>query len=231
MKDVTLVEIPKSDFHLRRLMNIHYSQPKGFVGRSLCYLVTFDNTLYGAIVGGSATLHLPGRNEFLSVDKSSLGHIINNVFYHVEKVNEKYPFRNFTVEVLRQWRERVSLDWKRKYHEAVLGFESLVELPRTGDLYLRDGWELVGQTKGQTCKRVAGYGSDSWGGKRVWDKKNLRPKHVFCKRRELCGTTYNFMLTGDKLVFLDFEPSLPSLPLMPLQNRKQIESGILVEIP
>jgi len=46
---------------------------------------------------------------------------------------------------------------------------------------LRDGWEMVGQTKGFTCKRVAGIGTDSWGGKRVWDTENLRPKLVFIK--------------------------------------------------
>lgn len=187
MKEVVLIEVPKTDYHLRGLMNIHYSQPKGFIGRSLCYLVTSEDVLYGGIVGGSATLHLPGRNEFLGVNKSSLGSVINNIFYHVEKQGGKYPFRNFTEEVLKTWRERVSTDWKRKYHDSVVGFESLVQLPRTGELYLRDGWTLTGTTVGNTCKRVAGRGSDSWSGKRVWDTKNLKPKLVFCKRRELCG--------------------------------------------
>lgn len=179
-----LIEVPKTDFHLRRLMEIHYSHPKGFVGRSLCYLVTSNDVLYGAIVGGSATLHLPGRNEFLKVDKKSLGSVVNNIFYHVEKVNGKYPFRNFTVSVLNQWRERVVVDWKRKYGDTVLGFESLVELPRTGEIYLRDEWIKVGQTIGYTCKRTAGKGSDSWSGKRVWNTKDLRPKLVFCKSSE-----------------------------------------------
>jgi hypothetical protein len=43
----------------------------------------------------------------------------------------------------------------------------------------KDGWRLVGQTKGYTCKRIAGNSTDSWTGKRVWDTKNLRPKLVF----------------------------------------------------
>lgn len=63
-----------------------------------------------------------------------------------------------------------------------MGFESLVELPRTGECYKRDGWTLVGQTIGYTCKRVAGKGTDNWSGKRVWDTKNLRPKLVFCRK-------------------------------------------------
>lgn len=44
------------------------------------------------------------------------------------------------------------------------------------------GWDLVGQTKGYTCKRGAGKGTDDWSGKRVWDTENLRPKLVFVKR-------------------------------------------------
>lgn len=187
MKQITLIEVPKTDFHLRRMMAVHYSQPKGFVGRSLCYLITYDSAIYGGIVGGSATLHLPGRDDFLGIDKTDLSSTVNNIFYHVEKQDGKYPLRNFTVQILNQWRERVAIDWERKYGNTVTGFESLVELPRSGEVYLRDGWTLVGQTVGYTCKRTSGKGTDSWSGKRVWDTENLRPKLVFCKRREICG--------------------------------------------
>ena len=45
-----------------------------------------------------------------------------------------------------------------------------------------DGWVLVGQTVGYTCKRVAGDGTDNWTGKRVWNTKLLRPKNVFCRK-------------------------------------------------
>jgi hypothetical protein len=45
----------------------------------------------------------------------------------------------------------------------------------------RAGWIEVGLTKGYTCKRVAGKGTDSWTGKRVWDTNTLRPKRVFLK--------------------------------------------------
>ena len=183
-RDIELVRVPKTNQHLRELMAVHYSQPKGFVGRSLCYLVLSKNVVYGGIVGGSATLHLPGRHEFLGTGEGKLNNIVNNTFYHVQKMDGKYPFRNFTVEVLKQWRLRVLDDWKTKYGDSVVGWESLVELPRTGTLYLRDGWEEVGITEGNTCKRIGGKGTDSWSGKRVWDTINKRPKRVFCKRVE-----------------------------------------------
>tara|TARA_R110000822_G_scaffold195842_1_gene333890 strand:- start:85 stop:426 length:342 start_codon:yes stop_codon:yes gene_type:complete len=107
---------------------------------------------------------------------------VNNIFYNVSHDGGGYPARNFTTRVLREFMDRVQKDWLVKYGDEVLGFETLVELPRTGELYRRAGFEVVGQTKGFTCKRVAGAGSDSWGGARIWDTKNLRPKSVLCRR-------------------------------------------------
>ena len=173
--------IKRTEPILLQNMQNHYSNPRGFVGRNICYSISWNNVRYGSIVGGSATLHLPGRNEFFNITKAQLNSVVNNIFYHVEKVNGEYPCREFTVKVLKLFRSRVEVDWKNKYGDDVLGFESLVELPRTGECYKRDGWTLIGQTKGYTCKRTAGIGTDDWTGKRVWDTKNLRPKLVFVK--------------------------------------------------
>jgi hypothetical protein len=173
----------KRDEWVVSLMDRHYSQPKGFVARLLLYGIIVDGVRYGAIAGGSATKFLPGRNAFFSIGKGDLNSIINNTFFHIEKVNERYPFRNFSTYVVSQWREVVAADWERVYGDVVIGFETLVELPRAGTLYLRDGWTEVGITKGQTCKRVAGKGSESWSGKRVWNTTELRPKRVLCRKR------------------------------------------------
>lgn len=182
---IRLEPIKRTDSRILADMAIHYSQPKGFVGRNICYAVMVGDTYYGAIVGGSSTLHLVGRDEFFGLTKETkkqaLKQIVNNIFYHVEKKNGRYPVRNMVPTVLQMFREKVTHDWQTKYGDCVIGFESLIELPRTGEVYKRDGWTEVGITKGQTCKRVAGKGSDSWTGKRVWDTKNLRPKRVFVK--------------------------------------------------
>lgn len=181
---VELRKIPRTDRRLLRNMVGHYSEPQGFVGRSICYAVLVNEVFYGTTVAGSATLHLPGRNEFHGIlrERDDLRSIANNIFFHVEKVKGEYPLRNFTTEVIKRWREVVQRDWKAKYGDEIKGWETLVELPRTGECYLRDGWTVTGTTKGQTCKRVAGHGTDSWSGKRVWDTENLRPKLVLCRR-------------------------------------------------
>ena len=178
---VILEQIKRTDNRILANMSIHYSQPRGFVGRNICYAVLWNGVFYGSIVGGSATLHLPGRNEFFNINKSKLNNIVNNIFFHIERQNGKYPCRWFAVKVLQKFREVIKVDWENKYNDTVLGFESLVELPRTGECYKKDGWTLIGQTIGYTCKRTSGKGTDNWSGKRVWDTSNLRPKLVFAK--------------------------------------------------
>lgn len=180
---IQLSKVDKNNLALRQAMSSHYSKPNGFVGRSICYGVFYDNTCFGFIVGGSATKHLPGRDEFFKY--AHLDNLVNNIFFHIEKQENKYPLRNFVSKVIGLWRERIVQDWPNKYNgDVVLGFETLVEIPRTGNCYLLDGWTLIGQTKGFTCKRVAGQGSDNWSGKRIWNKSELRPKLVLVKRVE-----------------------------------------------
>lgn len=179
----------RTDPRLLELMKRHYSQPKGFVGRSICYAVEYNDVYYGHIVAGSATLHLAGRNEFFSkagAKNLDLKQVANNIFFHIEKQNNKYPVRCFAEKCLRAFEARVFYDWLIKYGDVLIGLESLVELPRTGDCYMAANWTKVGQTKGFTCKREAGQGTDSWTGKRVWNtnKDELRPKWVFCKMIE-----------------------------------------------
>lgn len=168
-----LIPISRTFPQLLRDMSVHYSAPKGFVGRNICYAVAFDDGYFGAIVGGSTPKWLPGEN------RPALNNIVNNIFFHIEG---PYPIRNFGQRVLALYRKQIELDWFLKYGDFVERHESLVELPRTGEVYRRDGWILQGQTKGQTCKRTAGKGTDTWTGKRVWDTENLRPKLVFARQ-------------------------------------------------
>ncbi len=173
---IQLLQVSRTDREMLKNMAIHYSKPLGFVGRNICYRIVVGEDCYGTIAGGSATRFLPNRKII-----GSLNNGVNNIFFHIEKQSGKYPVRNFAANVVSAYRKQIETDWKLKYGDDVLWHETLVELPRTGDCYKRDGWILVGQTKGFTCKRTAGKGTDSWSGKRVWDVVNLRPKLVFTR--------------------------------------------------
>lgn len=179
---IDLVITKRTEPRLLDRMAVHYSAPRGFVGRNICYAVMIKGDYFGHIVAGSATRFLPFRHEFLNTDQGMLNNIVNNIFFNVSPVHEKYPLRNFTTRVVRCFIERVKTDWFSKYGDSVVGIETLVEKPRTGELYKRAGFCLVGETKGYSCKRVSGKGTDSWSGKRVWDTTNLKPKLVFCKK-------------------------------------------------
>ena len=84
--------------------------------------------------------------------------------------------------VIKEFIKKASQDWEDKYGDKVIGFETLVEKPRTGELYIRSGFLKIGETKGYTCKRTKGDGKEKWSGKRVWNtnKENLKPKICFC---------------------------------------------------
>lgn len=186
---IELQRIKKYSPQLSYWMSVHYSQPKGFVGRSLIYLIVVNGQAYGAIAGGSAFRHLDGRDQFF---QAPLNNIVNNIFYHVCRHDGQYPCRNFTTRVVTLWRERVREDWECAYKDPVLGYETLVELPRTGELYTRDGWVQVGTTVGHQLKRVAGKakekweGAEKWNGHRVWLKDvPLRPKRVLVRRPDV----------------------------------------------
>ena len=161
-------------------MSIHYSHPKGFVGRQIIYKIYDDTKFRGVIAGGSATLHLPNRNEFFG-DKFNIQYIINNNFFHLI---DGHADKNLGTKVLSLWRKHVVIDWINRYGGEVIGFETLVELPRSGSIYKADNWTLVGQTKGFTCRRVSGTETGVFsGGRRIWNtnKDELKPKLVFCK--------------------------------------------------
>lgn len=153
----------KACMFVRALMRVHYSQPRGFVGRQLVYRIRFNDELYGAIVFGSAVKHLPGRRVI-----GSLNNGLNNTFFHIFKVRDRYPLRNFVPFVLLAAEAEATQHYARKYGDSVFWLESLVELPRTGDLYKRAGYQEVGLTKGYCCKRIAGASTDTWTGRRVW---------------------------------------------------------------
>jgi hypothetical protein len=199
-----LTEVKRTHPALLEFMARHYSKPRGFVGRSIAFLIYERSIIVGAVVAGSATLHLAGRDQFFGVPKSKaerkaiLRNIVNNVFFRIEKDLFPYkPPRNYFRKALLLFERTIERRWEEKYGDPVLGIESLIELPRTGVGYTRAGYTEVGQTVGYTCKREShlthvGKGNrDSWTGVRVWntDPKSLRPKRVMCKRLRAEDTT------------------------------------------
>lgn len=145
---LSLIPIKRTHPKILANMSDHYSQPKGFVGRNICYAVVYDMEYYGAIVGGSTPKHLAGRTYTVPLNS-----IVNNIFFHVEG---PYPIRNFVGRVLATYRKRVELDWFLKFGDFVEYHETLVELPRSGECYKRDGWESLVKRRVSPVSALAG---------------------------------------------------------------------------
>ena len=195
-----LYQTPKTDEELKKRMAIHYSQPKGFIGRVLCYAIVYDDVYYGHIIGASAARHLPNRYQFFGLDDSYLNYIVNNIFFNMTRVDGKYPTRNFATKVLKAFVDRVEYDWYDQYGDPVFGFETMIEPPRTGDMYVRAGWTLVGMTQGITMKRTGGAKCGRFAGQIIRDKVNLRPKTVFCLRAKRRSTVKPYAPDFDEKV-------------------------------
>ena len=197
---IRLEPISKNDPNLRTLASQHYSNPKGFVGRFVAFAIHAEEQFLGVIVGSSATLHLPGRDRFKEDLGGNLNSIINNSLFHIRKprgwppfsyhygplglevseTRRPYPIRNVTSRVLGEWRLQVIASWEKRYGDDVIGFETLVQPPRTGETYRRDGWSLVGRTKGFCCRRVSGRSkNEQFTGKRIWKFDPNSQKLVF----------------------------------------------------
>jgi len=158
---------PTARFYIDR----HYTSPRNFIGKNLTYLIKVDNAVCGVIVGGSTSFTLTGRNEFFGSD-CDIQSIINNRLFRLES-----DIKNLGTQVLKVWRNKVVVDWKEKYGDNPIGFETLVRPPLTGSVYKADNWELVGMTKGFTAKT-------NWTKKtRIWIPTDKRL--VFMKRVKL----------------------------------------------
>jgi len=173
----------KTDAADRLLQNmlVHYSQPKGFMGRVFIYEIWYDGVFYGHIVAGSATRGITPPQPLQK--NEHLNHIINNTFFHIEPdPRTGYPTRNFSSFVLESFLARAQTDWEEEpfsngKHYKVWAFETLVDPnrgegmdPRTGEVYRRVGFEEIGMTKGYECWREEG--------ERVWSKEPTCPKII-----------------------------------------------------
>jgi hypothetical protein len=149
----------------------HYPASKGMVGRSICYLIYYQESIYGIIGLLNPPYAVAAIDEFFGINKENRNeknlHIANN---HVFRLLYEEP--NLASQCLRLLRKVGARDWERKYGIKLDGILTFVEPPRKGICYIADNWLYLGMTKGfGTTQR-----SKRWE-KRQWVKKV--PKHIF----------------------------------------------------
>jgi uncharacterized protein DUF4338 len=172
---IELVRCKRSDPIYQSIRNRHYVENHGCIGRQFHYLVYLNGEVVGIISGASPVWACSPRDKFFEINKDNrelmVGkHIVNNVVFRLE---EKIP--NLGTQVLSRWRKRICTDWKERYGDDVVGFETFIfGENRTGAMYKADNWKYVGETQGNTKFKPHGaYG--------ITERKQVEKKLIFCK--------------------------------------------------
>jgi hypothetical protein len=149
---ICLIRCKKSDPVFGRLFFAHYPKSKGIPGRSLCYIIQYNDATAGIIGFNSPPRNYGLFNQYFGSSGLENNFVINNVFRLT--CNEK----NLATRVMKMARLRIKKDYENKYVDKLIGIVTFVEPPRTGALYKADNWDYIGESKGQRMKRD----SETW---------------------------------------------------------------------
>jgi hypothetical protein len=170
-----LVPCKRTDPRYVEIRDRHYVENHGCIGRQKHYLIELDNEIIGIISGASPVWACSPRDNFFGINKENrvrlVGHnIVNNVVFRLEK-----SFPNIGTQILKEWRNRIALDWESSYGDKTIGFETFIfGENRTGAMYKADNWIYVGETKGNTKFKPHGaYG--------ITERREVEKKLIFCK--------------------------------------------------
>lgn len=154
-QDLTDLDISKIELRWRTenssdlIKRFHgYVPSTHYVGRQLNYSIWCQGHEIGFTGIGSAILAMGGRDKFIGWTKQQrmahITNVANNWRYTL--INNLPP--NTGSKVLGLVTRRAREDWKNRYGDELVLLETLVELPRTGKVYIAAGWKPVGNTIG-----------------------------------------------------------------------------------
>jgi hypothetical protein len=161
---IVLEKVGKGNGVFGKLFFEHYPQSKGIVGRTINYLVWYNEKVAG-IIGGSS----PPKNYKIFVkyfDGFDEKHYLNNNVFRLITTE-----KNLGTRILRIFRNNIKKDYEAKYKDELVGLVTFVEMPRTGALYKADNWDYLGITEGIRMYRRG----ENWEKQFVAGEK----KHIF----------------------------------------------------
>jgi hypothetical protein len=129
----------------------HYLGFERIVGESLCYVATYNETQWVALLGwGSAALKCTARDQWIGWDRQlqfkRLHLIANNVRF---LILPDWHIPNLASHLLALNLKRLSLDWQLYHGHPILLAETFVDSTRfAGTCYRAAGWQLIGSTQG-----------------------------------------------------------------------------------
>lgn len=151
---IKLIRVPKSHKLFTKWYMDHYPKSRGIVGRQLNYLIYFTGKPKGIISATSPPLNYKLFNEYfnkpMEISDGDFGKtFVNNGVFRIVKS----PKKNFATQVLKLFRNKIKVDYKKIYGDELKGIITFVEKPRNGGIYKADNWEYLGETQGIEVKR------------------------------------------------------------------------------
>ena len=145
-----LVQPPERERFDRLLIEGHYLHSAEFVGEQLRYVAEYQGQWVALLVWSAGAYRLKLREQWIGWSdrqkRRRLPLVVNNCRFFIP---EPYHLPNLASRVMRLNLQRLSADWERVYHHAVLIAETFVDPEQfRGTTYQVSGWTLLGKTKG-----------------------------------------------------------------------------------
>ena len=148
--EVRLIRPEEQESFDRLIVEGHYLHNADFVGQQLRYVAEYQGQWVALLVWNAGAYKLKLREQWIGWSdrqkRRRLPLVVNNSRFFIP---EAFHIPNLASRVMKLSLERLSSDWERTYHHAVLIAETFVDPERfRGTTYKASGWTLLGQTQG-----------------------------------------------------------------------------------
>ena len=148
--EVRLIRPEEQESFDRLIVEGHYLHNADFVGQQLRYVAEYQGQWVALLVWNAGAYKLKLREQWIGWSdrqkRRRLPLVVNNSRFFIP---EAFHIPNLASRVMKLSLKRLSSDWERTYHHAVLIAETFVDPERfRGTTYKASGWTLLGQTQG-----------------------------------------------------------------------------------
>jgi hypothetical protein len=125
------------------------------VGRTIKYLISFENNIVGTFWIGSGFKPTPKAIlNYFNVGQKDFDKMFNKVADN-KRFAMKQSIKNVGSSALKMIRKRAKEDWKNKYGDDLIAIITTIGSGKSGSVYMADNWQLIGETAGLPKNRTS----------------------------------------------------------------------------
>jgi coproporphyrinogen III oxidase len=125
------------------------------VGRTIKYLISFENNVVGTFWIGSGFKPTPKAIlNYFNVGQKDFDKMFNKVADN-KRFAMKQSIKNVGSSALKIIRKRAKQDWKDKYGDDLIAIITTIGSGKSGSVYMADNWKFIGETAGLPKNRTS----------------------------------------------------------------------------